>query len=299
MIKAEAKRLGFFNCGIAQVRELSETRNNYENWIKFGFNAQMDYMQNNFEKRLNPELLVENSKSIIVVLLPYLNKETQKNPEVPIISKYAYGEDYHFVMKDKLSLLFDFININIKPINGRIFTDSAPVAEKLWAEIAGLGWQGKNSNLITRNGSFFFIGEIICDIDLEYDSSAKNYCGTCTKCIDSCPTKAILSPAVVDANLCISYQTIENKTDIPDFLKDKFQNRVFGCDICQDVCPYNKKAVFTSEERFFPLEEILNFSKEDWINITEESFNKIFKKSPLKRAKYKGFIRNLNFLYGK
>ena len=296
LIKDEAKRLGFFNCGIVKARFLNEEEDNYKQWLANGYNATMQYMQNNFEKRLDPTLLVENAKSIIVLLFPYYPKKQQKYTDAPVISKYAYGTDYHFVIKDKLSLLFDFINNNIAKIEGRKFVDSAPVAEKKWAELAGLGWRGKNSNLITKNGSYFFISELIIDLELHYDSPATNHCGTCTKCIDACPTNAIVSNAIIDANKCISFQTIENKGEIDIKLKEQFENRVFGCDICQDVCPYNRKPVFHSEEAFLPHNKLLDMTKEEWHDLTQEEFSIIFKKSAVKRTKYTGLRRNLDFL---
>ncbi len=294
-IKAETERHGFFKCGISKAEYLKEDSEKYKNWLNNGFHAEMKYMENYFEKRLDPRKLVEGAKSIISLLFPYYPQELQ-NPEAPIISKYAYGEDYHHVIKDKLKLLFNFINNNIKEISGRYFVDSAPVAEKVWAQKSGLGWIGKNSNLITKTGSFFFISELIIDLDLEYDSQSENHCGNCTKCIDSCPTNAIVEPYIVDSNKCISYLTIENKAEIPKSFKGKFQNRVFGCDICQDVCPFNKKAIKHNEARFLPHPEFIKMKKEDFEMLKKEGFNNFFKKSALKRTKYTGFRRNLHFL---
>lgn len=295
-IKAEAKRLGFFACGISKARFLDEDKEVIKKWLSNNNNGTMSYMERNLEKRLNPKLLVENARSIISVLLPYYPHVKQKETQAPIISKYAYGEDYHFIVKEKLKKLYTFINENIQKINGRIFTDSAPVLEKKWAELSGLGWIGKNTLLINKKGSYFFIGEIISDIDLEYDSSSKNYCGTCTRCIDACPTNAITEPYVLDSTKCISYLTIENKEKLPENLKHKFKNRVFGCDICQDVCPHNRKPILHNEPRFMPHNKILDMNNNEWQNLTKEEFNEIFKNSPVKRAKYSGFKRNLDFI---
>lgn len=296
MIKAEAKRLGFFDCGIAKAARLNDEEKNFQMWLQKGYNAKMEYMENNLEKRLNPQILVENAKSIIVLLTPYFPHELQHDADAPIISKYAYGVDYHFVIKEKMNALFDFINKNIAQISGRKFVDSAPVAEKKWAELAGLGWRGKNSNLLNKNGSFFFISELIIDLELEYDSPQTNHCGTCTRCIDACPTKAIVAEGVIDAFKCISYQTIENKNEICDDFKGLFNNRVFGCDICQDVCPFNRKPILHNDANFLPHQKLLDFTDQQWKNISKTDFDEIFKKSAVKRAKFSGFIRNLDFL---
>ena len=295
-IKAEAKRLGFFACGISEVRFLKEEKEYLQKWLAENNHGEMKYMENHFDKRLNPELLVENTKSVISVLLPYYPHKLQKDNTAPVISKYAYGKDYHYVVKEKLRILYDFIDKNIQKINGRIFTDSAPVLDKKWAELSGLGWVGKNSLLITKQGSFFFVGEIICDLELEYDSPIKNYCGTCTRCIDACPTHAITAPYVVNANKCISYLTIEYKGNLPENLKDKFNNRVFGCDICQDVCPYNKNPILHNEPDFFPNTKLIEMTKDEWFELSEDDFNEVFNKSAVKRTKFKGFERNLDFL---
>jgi len=296
-IKAEAKRLGFFACGIAQARYLEEEADNLKNWLDEQKNGEMAYMQNHFDKRLDPRLLVPGAKSVIVLLQAYFPEETQKDTHAPIISKYAYGEDYHIVIKDKLKLLFDYIDKNIEETEGRIFTDSAPVLEKKWAELAGLGWRGKNSNLITKNGSFFFISELILDIELAYDSpTLKNYCGTCTRCIEACPTQAITELFRVDARKCISYLTIEYRGDFANQNPSDFKNRVFGCDICQDVCPYNRKPIIHNESRFLPHPELLRMTLPDWENITPEKFTELFKKSAVKRTKFSGLKRNIDFL---
>jgi len=296
-IKTEAKRLGFSACGIAEARFLHEEADNLKAWLDSGFHAEMSYMQANFDLRLDPRLLVPGAKSVIVVLQNYFPAETQKDIEAPVLAKYAYGADYHDVVKTKLHLLHKFINTELAPAQGRAFTDSAPVLERKWAQLAGLGWQGKNGNFLTLQGSFFFIGELILDLDLGYDTPFdKNYCGSCTRCIDACPTQAIVKNKVIDSNLCISYQTIENKGFIDENLDGKFQNRVFGCDICQDVCPHNRKANPHDEPQFQPKSEMLNLTNDDWHKMTESEFQRIFQKSAVKRAKFKGLRRNLDFL---
>ncbi len=296
LIKAEAKRLGFFACGISEARFLEEEVENFENWLKSGKNGEMKYMENHFDKRLDPALLVPGAKSVISLLYAYYPHQLQKHKDAPVISKYAYGEDYHFVLKDKMRELTEFIKAEIGDISGRAFTDSAPVFDKKWAELSGIAWRGKHSNMLTKQGSFFFIGELIIDLELMYDKPMNSYCGTCTRCIDACPTGAITEAYVVDAQRCISYLTIEFKGSLPESLKNKFENRVFGCDICQDVCPYNKKPLFHNEERFFPHPDLLEMNKEDWYEITEEVFMKLFKKSAVKRTGFNGLKRNLDFI---
>ncbi len=295
-IKAEAKRLGFFACGISEARFLEEEVKNFENWLKSKKNGEMQYMDNNFEKRLDPTLLVPGAKSVISLLYPYYPHKLQLHKDAPVISKYAYGEDYHFVLKDKMKELIKFINSEIGEVNGRAFTDSAPVSDKKWAEISGIAWRGKNSVMLTKQGSFFFIGELILDLNLEADKPMNSYCGTCTRCIDACPTQAITEPYVVDARKCISYLTIEFKGKLPDEIRGKFRNRVFGCDICQDVCPYNSKPLFRNEERFLPHPDLLEMTKSDWYEITEDVFRKLFKKSAVKRIKFTGLKRNIDFI---
>ncbi len=296
LIKAEAKRLGFFACGISEARFLEEEAGNFENWLKSGYHGEMKYMENHFDKRLNPKLLVPGAKSVISLLYNYYPSKTQKDKTAPVISKYAYGEDYHFVLKDKMRELMRFIHKKIGDVNGRAFTDSAPVFDKKWAELSGIAWRGKHSNMLTKKGSFFFIGELIIDLELEYDKPMNSYCGTCRRCIDACPTQAITEPYVVNANKCISYLTIEFKGNLPEELKGKFQNRVFGCDICQDVCPYNRNPITHNEKRFLPHPELITMKKEEWYEITEDIFRKLFKKSAVKRTKFKGLKRNLDFI---
>jgi len=295
-IKSEAAVIGFDFCGISKAEFLKEEAPRLEDWLNKNYNGSMGYMQNYFDQRLNPALLVNGAKSVISVLLNYYPAERQNTLSAKI-SKYAYGIDYHFVLKKKLSKLLEYIKEISGNINARIFVDSAPVMDKVWAKKGGLGWVGKNSNLINKNsGSFFFIGEIICDLELEYDGPVKDFCGTCTKCIDSCPTEAIVEPFVVDGSKCISHFTIELKDQIPNDFKGKFDDWMFGCDICQDVCPWNRFSSPHNNVEFGILPEIKTNTNKDWEEITEEVFNKVFKNSPLKRTKYSGFKRNLNFL---
>lgn len=295
-IKAEAKRLGFLSCGISKAGFLEEEAPRLEKWLNNNHNGKMAYMENHFDKRLDPTLLVDDAKSVVSLLLNYYPSETQ-NSESFKISKYAYGHDYHFVIKEKLKEFLYSIQENIGAISGRAFVDSAPVLDKAWAAKSGLGWIGKNSNLITqRVGSFYFIAELIIDLDLEYDYAATDHCGSCTACIDACPTQAIVAPYVVDGSKCISYYTIELKENIPYEMKGKFDEWMFGCDTCQDVCPWNRFSKSHSEPLFSPNEEVLSFSKKDWIEITEETFRVVFKNSPLKRTKFEGLKRNIKFL---
>jgi epoxyqueuosine reductase len=297
-IKHFAKQLGFDFCGIAKAVKLDDDARRLESWLQKGFNGSMQYMQNNFELRIDPTKLIPGAKSVITLLLNYFPADKQ-NSSSPKISKYAYGQDYHEVIRSKLKLLLKSIKKDIGEINGRGFVDSAPVLERSWAQKSGLGWVGKNGNLINKQaGSFFFIATLITDLDLEYDDTfVKDYCGTCTKCIDHCPTEAILPDKVIDGSKCISYFTIELKDAlIPDAMKGKFDNWMFGCDTCQDVCPWNRFSVPSTEINFTPLPEILSFTKNDWEALTEESFKIIFKNSPLKRSKFEGVKRNLKFI---
>lgn len=289
--------LGFLACGIAKAEFLESEAPHLENYLKEKRNGNLSYMENHFDKRLDPRLLVDGAKSVISLLYNYYPEKKQREDTYKI-SKYAYGEDYHFVVKDKLRDLMDFIREEIGEVNGRVFTDSAPILEGAWAEKAGIGWMGKHSLLITKqSGSFFFLGELIIDLELEYDTPfMTDHCGSCTRCIDACPTDAIVSDKKIDASKCISYFTIELKDEIPIEMKGKFEDWMFGCDICQDVCPWNRFSKPHSEERFLPNDEILNFSKSDWEEITEEEFRKIFRKSPVKRTKYSGLTRNIKFL---
>ena len=295
-IKAEAKRLGFLSCGISKAEFLEEEAPRLEAWLKAERNGKMGYMENHFDKRLDPRLLVPGGKSVISVLLNYYSDEQQ--PEgAPKISKYAYGADYHFVIKEKLKELFRFIHQEIGEVNGRVFVDSAPVMDRAWAEKSGLGWIGKNTNLITQKvGSYFFIAEMILDLDLEYDLPTTDHCGTCTACIDACPTEAIVAPYQLDATKCISYLTIELKDQLPTEFQGKMDNWAFGCDVCQDVCPWNRFSKQHNEPLFNSKPEILNYSKKDWEELTSETFNTIFKNSAISRTKYEGLKRNIDFL---
>jgi len=298
IVKSEAKRLGFDFVGISKATFLEEEAPRLENWLNQNMHGQMAYMANHFDKRLDPRLLVEGAKSVISLLLNYYPATENQLESDLKISKYAYGEDYHFVIKDKLKIFLETLNEQIGEIGGRVFVDSAPVMDKVWAKKSGLGWVGKNSNLINKQqGSFFFIAELIIDLELEYDGPVKDYCGTCTKCIDACPTDAIVNPYVVDGSKCISYFTIELKEQIPQEVKGKFENWVFGCDICQDVCPWNRFSkphqtpLFNANDNLKSLKET-----KDWLDITEEVFSKTFSKSAVKRTKLAGLKRNVDFL---
>ncbi|MEM7484103.1 MAG: tRNA epoxyqueuosine(34) reductase QueG [Bacteroidota bacterium] len=296
LIKNEAKRLGFLSCGISKAEFLEEEAPRLEKWLNQNRHGEMQYMENHFDKRLDPTMLVEGSKSVISLLLNYYPSEVQ-NPESYKISKYAYGTDYHFVIKDKLKSLLHFIQEEIGEVHGRAFVDSAPVLDKAWAAKSGLGWIGKHSNLLTQQvGSFYFIAELIVDLDLGYDSPVTDHCGTCTACIDACPTDAIVEPYLVDGSKCISYFTIELKNEIPSEFHGKFDDWMFGCDVCQDVCPWNRFSKAHKEPLFNPNPELLSMTKKDWEEITEDVFKKIFKKSPVKRTKFSGLQRNLKFL---
>lgn len=297
LIKVEAKRLGFLSCGVSKAEFLDEEAPRLESWLNKNMHGNMQYMENNFDKRLDPTLLVEGSKSVISLTYNYYTDKLQQDTNAPKISKYAYGIDYHFVIKEKLKQLLEFIKSDIGEVHGRAFVDSAPIMEKAWAKKSGLGWIGKNSNLITqRVGSFYFIAELIVDLDLEVDHAVTDHCGSCTACIDACPTEAITEPYQVDGSKCISYFTIELKDNIPSEFKGKFDHWMFGCDICQDVCPWNRFSKHHSQPLFNPKPELLSMSKKDWEEITQETFNKVFQKSPVKRAKYSGITRNIRFL---
>lgn len=296
LIKTEAKHLGFLSCGISKAGFLEEEAPRLENWLNKNMHGEMRYMENHFDKRLNPTKLVEDSKSVISLLLNYFPEDKQNENSFKI-SKYAYGTDYHSVIKDKLKELLNFIQEEIGDVNGRAFVDSAPVLDKAWAAKSGLGWIGKHSNLLTQQvGSFYFIAELIIDLDLEYDSATTDHCGTCTACIDACPTKAITEPYVVDGSKCISYFTIELKENIPTEFKGKMDDWIFGCDVCQDVCPWNRFSKSHREPLFNAHSELLSMTKKDWEEITEDVFKKVFKKSAVKRTKFSGLKRNINFL---
>jgi len=290
--------LGFDFCGIAKVQKLDDDAHRLEQWLNKGMHGSMKYMENYFELRVDPQRLVPGARSVITLLINYFPSEKQ-NKSSPKISTYAYGKDYHDVIKNKLQNLLEILREKIGEVHGRGFVDSAPVLERSWAQRSGLGWIGKNGNLITKkSGSFYFIATLITDLELEYDDPfAKDYCGSCTKCIDSCPTDAILPNKVVDGSKCISYFTIELKEMmIPGEMNGKFDNWMFGCDTCQDVCPWNRFSKGTEETAFTPIREVLNFSLHDWEELTEESFKRIFKDSPIRRSKFYGIKRNLKFL---
>ncbi len=285
-------------CGISEVRYLNSEKEGLTAYLQNGYHGQMKYMENHFDKRLNPQLLEEGSKSIISVLYNYYPNQKQTDPNAPIISKYAYGKDYHQVINAKLKGFFEYIQSIGGEVNGRFFVDSAPIMERAWAKQSGLGWIGKNGLLLNKEfGSFFFIAELLIDLELEYNlEQAKNYCGKCTRCIDSCPTEAIIAPGKVDARKCISYLTIELKGNIPAEFKDKMKNRVFGCDICQDVCPFNKKSQAHLEPEFIPNKVLMDLTKDEWYHLNEEKFTQIFKKSAVQRTKFSGLKRNIDFI---
>lgn len=296
LIKDAARQLGFSFVGISRAGFLETEANLLETWLKQGMHGQMSYMANHFDKRLDPTKLVPGAKSVISLMYNYFTNQKQQDATAPNISTYAYGTDYHFVVKDKLKQLFTHIQQNIGDVDGRVFVDSAPVMERAWAKQAGLGWAGKHTLLINKGaGSYFFLAEIICDLELDYDGPVKDYCGTCTACIDACPTDAI-TPYQVDGSKCISYLTIELKDEIPTIFKGQMENWAFGCDICQEVCPWNRFAQPHQEPLFEPKDALLQMKAEEWHEITEEVFKKVFKDSPVKRTKYSGLKRNLNFI---
>ena len=296
-IKTEAKRLGFLSCGISKAEFLEEEAPRLEAWLNQNKQGEMQYMENHFDKRLDPTLLVEGSKSVISLTYNYYTDKLQSDPIAPKISKYAYGVDYHYVIKDKLKELLELIKENIGDVHGRAFVDSAPILEKAWAKKSGLGWIGKHSNLLTQKvGSFYFIAELIIDLELEPDQAVTDHCGSCTACIDACPTEAITEPYKVDGSKCISYFTIELKDNIPVEFKGQLDNWMFGCDVCQDVCPWNRFSKQHSQPLFDPKPELLSMTKQEWEEITQETFSKVFKNSAVKRTKYVGLTRNIKFL---
>lgn len=297
-IKKEAARLGFMGCGISRADFLEEEAPRLEEWLQKGMHGSMSYMENHFDKRLDPRKLVPGAKSVISMTFNYYTPGKQEDPEAPKISQYAYGTDYHFVLKDKLKELLASMREAFGDIDGRVFVDSAPVLDKAWALRSGLGWMGKNTNIIhPKAGSFFFIAEIICDLELPADEPINDFCGTCTKCLDACPTQAIVEPYVVDGSKCISHYTIELKGALPEGLVDQFDNWMFGCDICQDVCPWNRFSKQHQEPAFEPHPDLLHLSKAEWNELTDDTFNEIFKKSAVKRTKYAGLKRNIEYLF--
>lgn len=296
LIKTEAQRLGFLSCGISKAGFLEEEAPRLEAWLNKNMHGEMGYMENHFDKRLDPTKLVDGSKSVISLLLNYFPSEEQTTESYKI-SKYAYGTDYHFVIKDKLKKLLSYIQEEIGDVHGRAFVDSAPVLDKAWAVKSGLGWMGKHTNVLSKQvGSFYFIAELIVDLELEYDTPVTDHCGSCTACIDACPTQAIVEPYVVDGSKCISYFTIELKNEIPTSVAGQFDDWMFGCDVCQDVCPWNRFSKSHKEPLFDPNPQLLHMSKKEWQEITEEVFQEIFKKSAVKRTKFSGLQRNIKFL---
>ncbi len=294
-IKQKALELGFNAIGIAKARRLEEQREGLKSFLEKNYQGRMGYLANHFEKRLDPRLMVDGAKSIIVVLLNYFPHHLQAGIKLPVISKYAYGKDYHLVIKDKLKALYAFINDEIAPVSGRFFTDSAPVLERYWAVEAGLGWIGKNGLLLNKElGSYFFIGELILDLELEYDQPyEKEYCGSCNQCLSACPTQAFEKPYILNASKCISYLTIELKDTIPEQFHSKLMRRVYGCDICQDVCPWNQQPQKHQIAVFDPQADLLAFNSDRWQNLTKEEFNRIFKDSAVHRAGYKKLKENI------
>lgn len=297
-IKRLAQQVGFNHCGISKAGFLEEEAPRLERWLKAGRHGEMSYMENHFDKRLDPTKLVPGAKSVVSLLLNYFPEKTQSDPSAPKISKYAYGKDYHFVIKDRLKELMFLVEEEIGAVEGRVFVDSAPVLDKAWAAKSGLGWIGKHSNLINKGmGSFFFIAELILDLELEPDGPVTDHCGTCTRCIDACPTDAITDAYLVDGSKCISYFTIELKDEVlPQEMKGKFENWAFGCDICQDVCPWNRFSKPLTEKGLSAKTDLLGLSENEWHEMTEEVFQELFRKSAVKRTKYKGLKRNLAFL---
>lgn len=291
----EAHRLGFVAVGVSQAVQLQTEARHLEEWLRQERHAGMGYMENHFDKRIDPRKLVEGAKTVISLLFPYDQAlQHPAHPQIGKISRYAWGEDYHEVLKEKLYELFYWLDEACNGVNGRVFVDSAPVMDKVWAQKSGLGWMGKNGNLLNRKaGSFFFICEIISDLDFLPDAPTSDHCGSCTRCIDACPTQAIYQPQVVDANKCISYWTIEHKGEIPRAIGQQFENWIFGCDVCQEVCPWNKFSVISTEPRFRAREGITDTTLSEWLSIDIETFRQQFRKNPVKRAKFEGFIRNV------
>ena len=298
LIKSEAQRLGFLDCRVAKAEFLEHEAPRLEVWLNQNYNGEMSYMANHFDKRLDPRKLVDGAKSVVSLTLNYYTEKAPNDPEAPKISRYAYGRDYHKVIKKKLKKLIQFIHQEIGEVGGRAFVDSAPVMDKAWAAKSGIGWMGKHSNILTKKtGSFYFISELILDLDLTPDSPITDHCGQCTACIDACPTGAIIKPYVVDGSKCISYFTIELKDQLfPKEYKGKFENWMFGCDICQEVCPWNKFSQEHSEPDFYPHKELLNLTKSEWEELTEDVFDKLFVGSAVKRTKFEGLKRNVRFL---
>lgn len=296
LIKEKAKELGFMHCGISKAGFLEEDAPRLEKWLKSGFHGEMGYMEKHFDKRLDPTKLVPGAKSVVSLTYNYFPEQQQREDSFKI-SKYAYGKDYHFIIKDKLKDFFQWIHQEIGEIDGRVFVDSAPVLERAWAAKSGIGWIGKNANLLTKQvGSFYFLSELIIDLELTPDGPTTDHCGKCTACIDACPTQAIESERVINGSKCISYATIELKNQIPSSFENHMEDWMFGCDICQDVCPWNRFSKPHQQPEFMANDAILNYSKKEWTELTQELFSEIFRKSPVKRTKYAGLMRNIEKL---
>jgi epoxyqueuosine reductase len=298
LIRTKAIELGFYSCTFSKAAFLEEEAPKLDEWLTKGYHGKMSYMENHYDKRLDPRLLVEGSKSVVTLLFNYYSDKKQSDLSAPKISMYAFGEDYHVVVKDKLKELLQYISEEIGEVHGRVFVDSAPVMDKAWAKRSGAGWIGKHTNLISKKaGSYFFIAELILDLELEPDGPVTDHCGSCTRCIDACPTEAIAAPYVVDGSRCISYFTIELKEELlPTEFKGKLDNWMFGCDVCQQVCPWNRFSKPHNEPRFEPHEKLLEFTQSDWSDLTEELFSQLFKNSAVKRTKFEGLKRNIKFL---
>lgn len=299
LIKQLAHEAGFLHCGISKATFLEEEAPRLEQWLKQGMHGQMRYMENHFDKRLDPRLLVPGAKSVVTLLFNYYTEQRQMADDAPKISMYAYGEDYHFVVKRRMKTLMQRIAEEIGEVDGRVFVDSAPVLDKAWAVRSGSGWMGKHTNIIRKQeGSYFFVAELILDLDLEEDGPVTDHCGSCTRCIDACPTGAIIRPYTVDGSRCISYFTIELKDAIPQEFKGKMDDWMFGCDVCQEVCPWNRFSTPHTTPEFNPDDRLLNFTRHDWLEITEDVFRDLFRKSAVKRTGYEGLRRNVRFLEG-
>jgi epoxyqueuosine reductase len=296
-IREEAQKLGFFYCGFAKAERLDKEADELESWLNKNAHGKMAYMANHFDKRVDPRELVPGARTVVSLMYNHYSEPKQVDPEAPKISRYAYGKDYHKIIKDKLFLLLAEIRKQHGDVQGRVFVDSAPVLERAWAERAGGGWVGKNTNLINKSGgSFYFLAEMILDLEIEPDGPIKDYCGTCTRCIDACPTEAIVAPYQLDGSKCISYFTIELRDEIPVDMKGKFENWAFGCDICQEVCPWNRFAKPHQEPQFEPSDELKTMTANEWQEITEEVFDRLFKDTPVTRTGFAGLKRNLRFL---
>ncbi len=298
LLKEEAYRLGFSYAGVAKARRLDREARRLEAWLNKGYHGEMAYMANYFDKRVDPTLLVPGAKSVVCLMFNYYPRRTQTDPEAPRLARYAYGKDYHHVLKPKLRSLLQFLQAEVGDVQGRAFVDSAPVLERDWAERSGIGWKGKNSLLIhPRAGSYFFLAELIIDLELAYDPPMRDFCGTCRRCIDACPTDAIAEEGyTVDGSRCISYFTIEKRGELPEAFRGQFENWMFGCDICQEVCPWNRFAQPHNEPAFEPHPQLLDMSREEWLEISEDLFRELFRGSAVKRTKYAGLKRNLAFL---